>query len=138
MYWDRFGVHARLPSVSPNAAFRPPPGRSKLKATVISGPGHGDRHKILSLNGEAFVQRFLLHVLPKGLMRIRHYGFLANRCRHDKLARIRRALAALPPETTSETADTVALGYPCPKCRRGTLRVVATLPPRRLAWAPPG
>jgi hypothetical protein len=37
-------------------------------------------------DGTEFVRRFLLHVLPKGLMRIRHFGFLANRCRREKLA----------------------------------------------------
>jgi hypothetical protein len=66
----------------------------------------GNRHKTLTLDGEAFVQRFLLHVLPKGLMRIRHYGFLANRCRREKLARIRRALASPPPASGSDTRRT--------------------------------
>lgn len=98
----------------------------------------GGRHKNLCLDGEVFVQRFLLHVLPKGLMRIRHYGFLANRCHRDKLGRIRRALAAPPPQTTSDTVDTAPSGYPCPRCRRGTLRVVATLAPQPPTWAPPG
>jgi hypothetical protein len=98
----------------------------------------GNRNKTLSLDGETFVQRFLLHVLPKGLMRIRHYGFLANRCRRDKLARIHRALAAPPPETASETADTPPPGYPCPRCRRGVLRPVAMLLPKSPVWVPPG
>src|SRR5699024_10845090 len=48
-----------------------------------------NRKKTVTLDGPTFVQRFLLHVLPKGLMRVRHYGFLANRCRREKLARIR-------------------------------------------------
>lgn len=98
----------------------------------------GDRHKSLTLDGTVFVQRFLLHVLPKGLMRIRHYGFLANRGRREKLARIRRALAAPPPEPTSDTTDTAIRAYPCPRCRRGTLRVIGLLAPRPTAWVPPG
>jgi len=97
-----------------------------------------NRNKTVSLDGKTFVQRFLLHVLPKGLMRIRHYGFLANRCRRDKLARIRRALAAPPPETTSDTAEAATPGYRCPRCRRGILQVVAMPAPRRPAWVPPG
>ena len=52
----------------------------------------GDRHLVMRLDGVEFVRRFLLHILPKGLMRIRHFGFLANRCRREKLAAIRKAL----------------------------------------------
>ena len=52
----------------------------------------GER-KVMWLPGQEFVRRFLLHVLPKGFMRIRHFGFLANRCRRDKLEQIRKCLA---------------------------------------------
>ena len=45
--------------------------------------------KLMSLLGTDFIRRFLLNVLPHGLMRIRHYGFLANRCRGVQLAEIR-------------------------------------------------
>ncbi len=44
------------------------------------------------LEGEEFLRGYLLHVLPKGLMRIRHYGWLANRCRRARLVRIRASL----------------------------------------------
>ena len=98
----------------------------------------GNRPKTLSLAGEVFVQRFLLHVLPKGLMRIRHYGFLANRCRREKLARIHRALATPPPAGAGTPSDAEMPCYPCPRCRRGVLRVIAMLVPQRLATAPPG
>nr|WP_275288302.1 transposase [Halomonas elongata] len=90
-----------------------------------------DRRKQLVLAGEEFVRRFLLHVLPKGLMRVRHYGFLANRCRRRRLAEIRRALAV---ETTPE-ADTAANDseptYTCRHCGQPTLRVIGTLIPLR-------
>ncbi len=49
----------------------------------------------MTLSGEEFIRRFLLHVLPPGLMRIRHYGFLANRCREAKLKVIRAELQSL-------------------------------------------
>ena len=98
----------------------------------------GNRHKPLTLTGEAFVRRLLLHVLPKGLMRIRHYGFLANRYRREKLARIRRVLAAPAPENASDTTAPTTADYPCPRCRRGRLMVVAILAPRASAWVPPG
>ncbi|MFG6179663.1 transposase, partial [Halomonas sp. THAF12] len=90
-----------------------------------------DRHKPLVLDGEEFVRRFLLHILPKGLMRVRHYGFLANRCRRRRLAEIRRALAV---EATPD-ADTAASDseptYTCPHCRQPTMRVIGTLTSRR-------
>lgn len=56
----------------------------------------GSRTKEMTLAGAEFLRRFLLHVLPKGFMRIRHYGLLANCQRRAKLARARAALAALP------------------------------------------
>jgi hypothetical protein len=95
------------------------------------------RSKILQLDGEEFIRRFLLHVLPKGLMRIRHFGFLANRGRQEKLARIRRALAAAA-EVVAATASDAKPAYPCPQCRSGRLHVIAQLPPHRPCWAPAG
>jgi hypothetical protein len=50
------------------------------------------RHKVMHLSGEELTRRFLLHVLPKGFMRIRHCGFLANRCREGRLVQIREAI----------------------------------------------
>lgn len=97
----------------------------------------GDRQKVMRLDGEEFVRRFLLHVLPKGLMRIRHYGFLANRGRETKLARIREALA-VPGEKADDTARTAPeRGIPCTRCRQGRLQVVGQiLPPRGSSVAP--
>ncbi len=48
-----------------------------------------DQSKTMSLDYSEFIRRFLIHVLPKGFMRIRHYGFLANRCRAQSLKVIR-------------------------------------------------
>ena len=47
---------------------------------------HGNRRKMLTLDTGEFIRRFLLHVLPRGFMRIRHYGLLANRLKRVKLA----------------------------------------------------
>ncbi|MBB3231945.1 hypothetical protein FHR97_002808 [Halomonas stenophila] len=78
-----------------------------------------DRRKQLVLDGEEFVRRFLLHVLlpvlPKGLMRVRHYGFLANRCRRRRLAQIRRALAVV--ETAADVEPAVGNSEPTYTCR---------------------
>jgi hypothetical protein len=90
-----------------------------------------DRSKVLRLEGEEFVRRFLLHILPKGLMRVRHYGFLSNRCRRSKLPRIRSALNAPPPDTSDALEGSSAPAtYPCPRCRVGRVCVITVLRPR--------
>ena len=58
---------------------------------------HGANSKVMTLAAEEFIRRFLLHALPDGFQRIRHYGFLANGHRADRLALCRRLLAAPPP-----------------------------------------
>ncbi len=76
--------------------------------------------------------RFLLHVLPKGFMRVRHFGFLANRCRARRLREIRVAPEAPTPPTPAAKAETApCAGYPCPKCHQGRLQVTARLAPQR-------
>ncbi len=92
----------------------------------------GDRHKVLTLSPEELLRRFLLHVLPKGFMRIRHFGFLANRCRAARLAEIRLAIDAAQPETAYDAESPAAFdGYLCPLCRQGRLRITAFLVPKR-------
>src|SRR5690606_29369736 len=64
----------------------------------------GSQSRTMTLAATEFLRRFLLHVLPDGLMRIRHYGFLANRFREKKLARCRELLempAPVPEERAS-------------------------------------
>ena len=85
----------------------------------------GDRRKVMTLTGEELLRRFLLHVLPKGFMRVRHFGFLANRCRARRLADIRAALAAPAPAVAEPQPAAPFDGYPCPQCRTGRLRVIA-------------
>jgi len=58
---------------------------------------HHDKPKVMTLAAGEFIRRFLLHALPDGFHRIRHYGFLANGHRRAKLAHCRRLLAAPPP-----------------------------------------
>jgi len=90
----------------------------------------GDRRKVMTLDAEELLRRFLLHVLPKGFMRIRHFGLLANRCRRQCLAMIRTAVAASAPETDTAAGRTEDVSVPCPACRRGRLRPASPLPPR--------
>ena len=64
-----------------------------------------NKSKVMKLEADEFMRRFLLHVLPKGFRRIRHFGFLANACRTAKLAVIRAALQAPQPAPTVEHTD---------------------------------
>src|SRR5438874_3334868 len=61
--------------------------------------------KVMTLDADEFIRRFLLHALPDGFHRIRHYGFLANACRAVKLPAIRAALQAPEPAKTVEHPD---------------------------------
>jgi len=82
----------------------------------------------MTLQCEEFIRRFLLHVLPKGLMRLRHYGLLANRCRKRSLEIIGKRLAQ--PEKATEAQKTEeTMAYPCPKCHKGHLMVICRLDP---------
>jgi hypothetical protein len=85
----------------------------------------------MTLAGSEFLHRFLLHVLPKGLMRIRHYGFLANRVRVARLEQIRASLATVEPETESKAAPIYPPPKPerCPACETGHLRLCAICRP---------
>jgi hypothetical protein len=94
---------------------------------------HG-RTGVITLTASEFIRRFLLHVLPKGFMRIRYFGYLANRQRQEKLALCRRLLGAVVPssgpqacsEPTAQptTNDEHDIAIPCPTCRQGVLRVI--------------
>jgi hypothetical protein len=84
----------------------------------------------MTLEAQAFLQRFLLHVLPKGFVRIRHYGFLANRCKGRALRQCRQ-LCGLTPEPPHRAPQTVAQWLShlrgmditrCPQCGAGPLQ----------------
>jgi hypothetical protein len=96
----------------------------------------GDRKKTMNLEAQEFIRRFLLHVLPDGFMRIRHFGFLANRSKKQALAQCRKLLKldpALPVGPKESVKDLlrkltgVDLSR-CPCCHEGTMIVVSDLP----------
>lgn len=100
-----------------------------------------DSSKTMTLAATEFIRRFLLHVLPTGLHRIRYYGFLGARHRRQKLARCRQLLGptttlTMPTEATSppdyrdrvETLTGVSLRV-CPACRHGTMIIIERLLP---------
>lgn len=91
--------------------------------------------KLMPLDGDEFIRRFLLHVLPDGLMRIRHFGFLSNRSRKQKLEKIRTCLQT--PVQASQEDDAPVIEQPrlsedtpclCPKCHTGHLRLCYEIP----------
>ena len=89
----------------------------------------GSRRRTMTLDGAEFLRRFLLHAVPRGFMRMRHYGLLANRVRQKNLATCRRLLA-----TSAPTAPIVDVEPPrCPLCGRGHLIAGPRLSPQQLA-----
>jgi hypothetical protein len=77
------------------------------------------RHKAMTLSPQEFMRRFLLHVLPGGFHRIRHYGLLANSNRRDDLALARQLLqvAPLPPDPAADDeSDSPRPTFVCPHC----------------------
>lgn len=106
----------------------------------------GNAQKTLTLQAPNFIQRFLLHVLPRGFVRVRHFGFQANRCRTQLLAQARQILGspappspdAAPRESWQDLLHRLTGRNPdrCPYCERGTLRIVASLRPPQDARAP--
>jgi len=96
----------------------------------------GGAPRTVWLDGVELVRRYLLHVLPKGFMRIRHYGLLANRCRAERLAMARAAIAAaLAAPVAVPAAPTVPASgggeLLCPQCRKPSLRSVRRWPAGR-------
>ena len=93
---------------------------------------HGGKHRKMTLAAEEFIRRFLLHVLPKGLVRIRHYGWMANRCRRECAALCRTLLGEeAAPQAPPQPAKNWA-GRQCPFCG-GTVEVIEMIIPRELS-----
>jgi hypothetical protein len=75
---------------------------------------HGGKQQVMTLAATEFLRRFFLHVLPRGFVRIRHFGLLANRFRTGTLALCRQLLACCP-STPSATPEETATWH-CPRC----------------------
>jgi hypothetical protein len=109
---------------------------------------HESRPKVMQLAADEFIRRILLHVLPSGFQRIRHYGFLANRYRAVKLERCRELLAEpapiIPvPDAPLDYRDRYQLLTgkslrDCPKCGQGHMVCIETFLPGTLPRGPPG
>ena len=97
----------------------------KVKDYRVEGPG---RYTTMTLSPGEFIRRFLLHVLPKGFHRIRHYGLLAGTAKAEMVAKARELLAV--PATEPEADQDVATEHvqPCPYCG-GRMIVIETFEP---------
>ena len=97
-----------------------------------------DRHKTMTLTTDEFIRRFLLHVLPRGFHRIRHYGLFANKGRAKHLARAHELLQ-IPPDSTDDSPDHESAAtcvYRCKSCG-APMFIIETLDPAHAARAPP-
>jgi hypothetical protein len=102
----------------------------------------GDRSKLMALDAAEFLRRFLMHLLPPGFMRIRHYGLLANAGRKQSIEVCKALLgvglvAGCNSTSARETWQELVLRLTgkdvtrCPRCRQGTLVIVAKIEPLR-------
>lgn len=93
-----------------------------------------NQEKIMTLNPEEFIRRFLSHVVPNGFMRIRSFGFLSNASKAKKLPEIQAQLNHKPVKLESKDAATLMFELTgkdinlCPSCQQGRLRVVSEMP----------
>jgi len=100
------------------------------------------RHKTMTLTTDEFIRRFLLHVLPSGFHRIRHYGLLANGGRRELLAQVHKLLQVMPADKELSGGDSEAVGqsaqptFTCPDCGAAMI-IVEILARKQSIRAPP-
>jgi hypothetical protein len=105
----------------------------------VSGPG---RWKTMRLHPHEFIRRFLMHVLPKGFHRIRHYGLFANANRAENIATARALLNVAPPAAAPQEQPDIAtdmprvLRCPCPRCGGRMIVIEVFAPGCEPRWRP--
>ena len=95
-----------------------------------------ERQQVMTLGADEFIRRFLLHVLPHGFHRIRHYGLLASSARKASLALARKLLAVAPPPEDDAPDEPLDVRPPCPCCG-GRMIIIETFERWRQPRAPP-
>ena len=95
-----------------------------------------DRQRVMTLAADEFIRRFLLHVLPRGFHRIRHYGLLASSTRKANLERARELLAVAPPPDNDTSEEPLDTRPPCPCCG-GHMIIIENFERWRQTRAPP-
>jgi hypothetical protein len=93
---------------------------------------HGNVQRTMTVSAEEFIRRFLLHVLPKSFVRIRHFGFMANYQRSTSFELCRRLLQMAPDRPSPQT-DSVASARLCPTCQT-PLTILERLTAVQIAW----
>ena len=98
---------------------------------------HNNKKRVMTLRAEEFLRRFFLHVLPRGFVRIRHFGFLTNRKRRQSLQLCRRLLAeaGAPPIVAAATSTSNDF-WSCPDCG-GVMVLIERLTPAQTYVRPP-
>ena len=96
-----------------------------------------ERYQVMTLATDEFIRRFLLHVLPRGFHRIRHYGLLASGGRRDHLARARELLATPPPAPEPDDAPKPSDHRPPCPCCGGRMLILETFERYAQPRAPP-
>ena len=102
----------------------------------------GHRLRTLTLDAVEFLRRLMLHVPPRGFHRMRHFGFLANRVRQEKLAQCRTVLGHATRPCTREVAvdlkplqgAAVEPGAVCPVCQHGRMQLITTVYRQPAVW----
>jgi Putative transposase len=97
---------------------------------------NADRQQVMTLATDEFIRRFLLHVLPEGFHRIRHYGLLAGSTRRTSITLARDLLAVAPPAVDDPPAEPHDVRPPCPCCG-GRMIVIEVFERRRQPRGPP-
>jgi hypothetical protein len=94
---------------------------------------HGNKQRKMTLAGTEFLRRFIQHVLPRGFVRIRQFGFLANSCRTGRLSLARQLLTVTPkPREPCAQPDSGSGTWRCPHCG-ATMRIGPNLTASQLA-----
>jgi hypothetical protein len=92
----------------------------------------GNKQRLMTVSADEFIRRFLVHVLPKGFVRIRHFGFMANYQRSSSLNLCRQRLEMAPVIRSTEIARAVS-SWVCPRCG-GTMTIVERLTAAQMMW----
>src|SRR5207247_1463044 len=139
-----FGLLANRRRAAALAACRvlltPPPPVDSAGPLRGRDYADGDRVKPMELDIDEFLRRFLLHIVPDGFVRIRHFGLLANRRRAAALAQCRVLLTQPPPVERPESVRDLMLRLTgvdierCPVCQQGRLQQVERLAPAPAGW----
>jgi hypothetical protein len=119
--FDRIRICGSMPDGVPDEFCTRSTARQSRVSFRWRDYAHGGKKKVMTVSAEEFLRRFLLHVLPRGLVRIRHFGIFANRRRSAALQRCRALLDIAPSVDPAEIP-----GLRCPACS-GIMLVVELL-----------